>query len=529
MAERLRLTPAWRVALAALLLVWASIGLMYPQTLRAMFSIWSTSDTYAHGFVVPLISLWLVWRIREPLLCMVPGPSVTASGMLLAVAALWFAGDLVAVNAATQLALVLMVILTVPAVMGWHVARRMAFALAFLLFAVPVGDFMLPWLMERTADFTVLALRASGIPVYREGLQFVIPSGTWSVVEACSGIRYLIASVTVGCLFAYLSYSSLRKRLIFVAVAILVPLVANWLRAYMIVMIGHLSGNELATGVDHLIYGWVFFGVVILVMLYVGARWTDAPEPLKPAAVVASDRVATSAGRGARRTAWATLAIVGVLATPLLGHVLLERGVHPGPVVLTAPPAQAPWQLVAQMPAVLQPAFHNPVAADGWGYRGPAQEHVGLHLSYYRQQGYSRKLVSSVNVLVPSGASDWTNVATGRASTVWQGAPMQVTESLLRARAGALTADAERLLVWRLYWVNDRFVASDVQAKLQTAFSRIRGRGDDGAIVLLYTVLPRQTSDDAEAMRTARDHLRAFVGSQGASLEQALRQIGAQP
>ena len=114
--------------------------------------------------------------------------------------------------------------------------------------------------------------------MYREGLQFIIPSGSWSVVEACSGIRYLIASITVGCIFAYLSYRSLRQ-----APGCsfwwpsLVPLVANWVRAYLIVMLGHLSGNELATGVDHLIYGWVFFGVVIMAMLLIGARWAD-PE-----------------------------------------------------------------------------------------------------------------------------------------------------------------------------------------------------------------------------------------------------------
>ena len=70
----------------------------------------------------------------------------------------------------------------------------------------------------------------------------------------------IIASLTVGTLFAYLSYRSLNRRLIFVGVAFAVPVIANWMRAYMIVMIGHLSGNKLAVGVDHLIYGWVFFG-----------------------------------------------------------------------------------------------------------------------------------------------------------------------------------------------------------------------------------------------------------------------------
>jgi exosortase/archaeosortase family protein len=155
------------------------------------------------------------------------------------------------------------------------VTRALMFPLLFLYFAVPIGEFALPTLMEWTADFTVAALRLTGIPVYREGLQFVIPSGNWSVVEGCSGVRYMMASVMVGSLFAYLNYQSMRKRLLFLGVSILVPLIANWLRAYMIVMLGHLSNNRIATGVDHLVYGWVFFGVVITVMFMIGSRWAE--------------------------------------------------------------------------------------------------------------------------------------------------------------------------------------------------------------------------------------------------------------
>ena len=64
---------------------------------------------------------------------------------------------------------------------------------------MPFGEFALPQMMEWTANFTVLALRLSGIPVFREGLQFVIPSGNWSVVEACSGVRYLCLLYTSRC------------------------------------------------------------------------------------------------------------------------------------------------------------------------------------------------------------------------------------------------------------------------------------------------------------------------------------------
>ena len=86
--------------------------------------------------------------------------------------------------------------------MGLEVARTIAFPLAFTLMAVPIGEFLLPNLMNQTADFTVAALRLTGVPVYREGLYFTVPTGRWSVVEACSGLRYLIASLTLGLLFA---------------------------------------------------------------------------------------------------------------------------------------------------------------------------------------------------------------------------------------------------------------------------------------------------------------------------------------
>lgn len=127
--------------------------------------IWARSDTYAHGFVVPIISLWLVWRQRAVLAPVVPRPGRLAWLLMAGATALWLAGDLVAVNAATQLALITLIVLSVPAVLGWRVAKALAFPLAFLFFAVPIGDFLLPRLMEWTADFTVMALRASGIPV----------------------------------------------------------------------------------------------------------------------------------------------------------------------------------------------------------------------------------------------------------------------------------------------------------------------------------------------------------------------------
>ena len=267
---------SWTPVIATSLLLFLWLGYWYLDTFSSIVNLWDTSDTYAHGYAVLPIALWLVWSERKELSKHSPEPSYLLTFLAIPLVFMWLLAELAAVNAVTQPAVGLIVIVTIISLIGLPLAKRLAFPLFFLLFAIPFGEFMMPKLMNWTADFTVLALRVSGIPVYREGLQFVIPSGNWSVVEACSGIRYIIASLMVGTLFAYLNFTSTKRRLLFMLAALLVPIVANWLRAYLIVMLGHLSGNKLAAGVDHLIYGWVFFGLVIGALFALSMRWAEA-------------------------------------------------------------------------------------------------------------------------------------------------------------------------------------------------------------------------------------------------------------
>ena len=187
--NKLMSSPGWLRALMALVGVWTGLLWMHRSTLLAMTAVWDSSETFAHAWVVPPIALWLVWRMREQVLAIQPKPALWPLLLVALTSFLWLMGELVAVNTATQFALVALLVLAVPAVLGWQVARALAFPLGFLFFAVPAGDFLTPYLMTWTADITVAALRLTGIPVYREGLLFVIPTGTWSVVEACSGIR----------------------------------------------------------------------------------------------------------------------------------------------------------------------------------------------------------------------------------------------------------------------------------------------------------------------------------------------------
>jgi exosortase A len=493
---------AWPTTLFLLIATIGWVLFWYWDTARAMVAIWARSDTYAHAFIVPPITLWLIWRKRHELARLNPEPTLWMVLPILATTIFWLMGELTAVNALTQFALVTTLVLAVISTLGIAVSRQIAFPLAFLLLCIPIGDFMLPKLMEWTASFTVLALRASGIPVYQEGLQFVIPSGSWSVVEACSGIRYIIASVTVGTLFAYLNYVTLRRRLIFIAISLIVPVIANWLRAYMIVMIGHLSSNKLAVGVDHLIYGWIFFGVVIMAMFAIGARWSEQ-APAETHSIIVQQPAVSRKGF----SSWRVMAAIALLtAGGPIAYLAIANADKAAPATLgslNTPPGWSP----APAFTAWTPAYENPSASlqatfdDG---NGP----VGVYVAYYRSQDYERKLITSTNALVTSNDRIWSVISRGALKAALPDSPLGVTITEILSKEGGIES---RFTVWQWYWINGRLTTSDIEAKWLTALSRISGRGDDSAVVMLYAPAGRSP-----------ERLSAFAAAAGPQIQQLL-------
>ena len=513
-------TPAstWRNPVALLIIVWAVLGAAYHETAAAMFATWMRSDTYAHAVLVPPIVLWLVWRRRAALLQTHPRPWPLMLLPITAAALLWLVGDLVVANSAAQLAFTAMVVLAVPLVLGRQLTTEILFPLAFSFFAVSLGDSLTPQLMQWTADFTVAALRASGVPVYREGLQFVIPSGSWSVVEACSGIRYLMASFMVGSLFAYLNYQSTYRRVVFMAVSIAMPIVANWVRAYIIVMLGHLSNNEIATGADHLVYGWVFFGIVIMAMFFIGARWSE-PEPVPGASPRSTGPAAATAPIQAMQTpyaaAWPALLIglVIVLAPRAVTLRLNEQATNAA-VALSLPPVLANgW--AASEPALSdwRPKFSGGSAQATQTYSGPAGR-IAVHVIYYRNQDETRKLVTSTNVLVGSDDRQWNPIRQGSAVVNLPGGDLSVRTADLLA---AGNAERAQLKVWQFYWVGGQLTSSDVAAKLYSAWQRLGGQGDESAAIMVVA-LEGPTPD-------VEQRLSAFLRANLGALSQRLQAV----
>jgi len=472
--------------------------LVFHETALSVAEIWQRSETFAHGFLILPISLWLVWRERAVLRQLPLQPCWPALLLLAACGAAWLLADLAEVGIVRQYALAAMLPLTVLAVLGKRIAGALVFPLAFILFAVPVGESLVPPLIDLTANFTVHALRLTGIPVLREGNNFAIPSGNWSVVDACSGLRYLISSITLGCLFAYLSYRTAWRRAAFVLASILVPIAANGVRAYMIVMMGHLSGMTLAVGVDHLIYGWVFFGIVMLLLFWVGSFWredgqaqADAPAAGKPAMPLPL-----------RQLAGAAAAVLAVLA---VWPALAARADRAATV---APPVE----LVLASPTPAGPAFttwqpdYAPASSTLRQFFAGKQP-VGLNVLFYRDAPGSAKLISSTNRFgqprsaFPENSSDLRDES-------FAGRHVAVREAMLGF-------EGRRLLVWQWYWVNGSMTSSNYVGKLLQIRSKLLSGSGDGAAVMVF-------SPYDEDPAVARAAMRAFLDSNLEPLDQAL-------
>ncbi len=405
----LRIASPWRTALPPFLLLVAAILLLYRDTAMTMVGIWWRSETFAHAFLVLPISLWLVWRRRGELAALTPRAEPWVLLPLLAAAVVWLLARLVVADVVSQFAFVAMLVLAVPAVLGIEVAMVILFPLLFLFFGVPFGEFVVPTMMAWTADFVVSALQATGVPVFREGQHFIIPTGSWSVIDECSGVRYLMASFMVGTLFAYLNYRSYRRRAVFMAVALLVPVLANWFRAYLIVMLAYLSGNKIATGIDHIIYGWVFFGFIIFLMFIIGARWSEPDEVRTEAAVGAGAPMTPAQQSALTRSMLLTLvfgAAIALLPHGVAGLLLRAEDAAAAPRVELPAELAGGWTTQGAALVAYTPKWTGPSIEVARAYKGAAGT-VGLDVAYYRGQGEGHKLVSYTNQLVAMRHDEW--------------------------------------------------------------------------------------------------------------------------
>ena len=302
---------AWLTAVLALGAGLAILGIVYSAEIAAAIGVWIASTAFNHCFLVLPMAAYLLYARRDAVLQSTPHPAPLIAAAALPLVLCWFLAERAGIMEARQLLAIGIVQVLVMATLGAPTWRVLAAPALYLFLLVPTGEFLVPWLQHFTVSFIGAGLTLLEVPHFIDGVTIEIPEGRFLVAEACAGLRFLIASVAFGAFYACLMYRSPQRRLLFIALSLVVPVVANGLRALGIVYLGHLLGSAPAAAVDHVLYGWLFFAIVTALLILAGLPFRQSPAPVLPA---------LSAARPARATQ-ASATVVAVVAVALLASL----------------------------------------------------------------------------------------------------------------------------------------------------------------------------------------------------------------
>ncbi len=481
----------WTLAATAFAVAVGVLLVCYWQTVQSLVWAWDHDGTYQHAFLIFPLSLWAAFNLRRQLRAYPPVPSVWGLAAVAGLVFVWYAGRLLDVNLAQHFALVALFPALVLTCWGWRALWVLIFPLSYLVvFAVPWGDALVGPLQDITAHIAVRALELTGTPVLLNGREIITPAGVWMVADACSGVKFFIACMALGCLFAYLMYRRWWKRVLFVLLSAVAPVIANGLRVYFTVLIGETWGLQYATGTDHMIFGWQFFGTVLVLLLLAGWFFRDS-------LVVHKYSVAHGAPfLAARGVVWLAAAVLLIAGPALAARV-------------ASPPAPEALHLSAPTLA----GWSGPhAAADDWRpiFRGAAGQ---VRASYQAAAGSDA--VELFHAVYPG------KPRRGHTLITYGNAPYDVKQSQILSRASRqvgladgrntsagelrLAGAAGSRLVWYWYCVGPRCTGSPALTKLLQAADVLRGHVPRSSVWALSSPV---VSDDVQRTRA---RLRGFA------------------
>lgn len=465
----------WRLHAALLAAAGALILALFARDVGDIAAIWWTSSTFEHCLLIPPILTWLVWHRRDALAAAIP--AAWWPGLLLAGggAALWILGEAGEIALARHLALLAMLQGAVVALTGPAVTRILLFPLAYAIFLVPFGSELVPPLQTATAAMAMGLLALSGPAATLDGVFITTPTGFFEVAEACAGVNFLIAMLAFATLAAHLLFTSWSRRIGFVAFALAASIVANGARAWTTIVVADRVGIEFAAGFDHIVYGWVFFAVVLGGVTAIGWRFA---EPVRSG--YAAPAPAKSASLGPALLALAAL----VVAPSLWAATAAKAGREDLPRAVALPDVRG-WERAPFTGLAWQPRYDGVDHRLIGRYRDAKGVTVDLAIAVFGWQGEGRELIG-----FGQGAVDLDGAWTWAADL--KPPPGGKSERLLGAKGASRVA-------WTFYRLGNTLTGSATRVKLETARARLTG-GSQAAVAIVLSA-----TDEAALGRFRRD------------------------
>lgn len=515
----------------SLLVVTVLLGVVFFDSLRVLFGYWIGSEDYSHGLFVPLVSLFLMWQARERVARVGPSSSwwgavVLSGGLLLHVI-----GVLSSLFVVQHAALWMVIVGLALSLVGYKGVKEIAFPLAYLLTSIPLPVFFYAGLSSRlqlwSSALGVGCLQLVGVTAFREGNVIDLGPVQLQVVEACSGIRYLLPLVSLALLCAYLFKDAMWKRVLLVLSSIPISILVSGFRVGMIGLLVEWQGQGAAEGFYHFFEGWVLFmaslGLLIVEMwslAKIGAmgdrrslldRFTWSVSSLD----LPSPRGASSSMLSVASPALPVPYLCGIaLLVPVaLGSVFMEDRVEAAPAraaFIDFPMRLQGWTgtaMTLEKPYIDALRFDDYVLAE---YRNGGEQPVSLYSAYYRSQR-SGQSAHSPSSCLPGGGWE-----ISRFETVEVPVGKGISRRLPVNRA-LIQKDRQKQIV--LYWFKqrDRLLASEYLVKFYLMWDALTRSRTDGALVRIASMIGPGESEEIVDRRlrhfveTVEPELRRYV------------------
>ena len=487
----------FRVQLLVLATVFVAGMAFYPG-LSELYHRWSTQEEYSHGFLIPLISIWLLWSRREAILANIEEPAWSGIPVILIAIFLGIVGNLSAVFLLSQVGFVLALVGIVLAIGGYSLLRTTIVPIAFLLFAIPLPYFVDAILTLRlqliSSELGVFFIRLFGIPVYLDGN--IIDMGTYKlqVVEACSGLRYLYPLLSLSFLAAYLFHAPLWQRAVIFLSSIPIAIGMNGFRIGLVGFLVNRWGNQMAEGFQHAFEGWVIFlacAMLLTAEMYVFARLSGKRLSDLFYSPKMAERVQSSAAPSVIRLRPIMSALIVLCVGGVITYVGSQRS---EPIQARTPFAEFPnrvgsWQgrtLTLDAVTADYLKFDDYILSD---YAMTDGKPVNLYVAYYASQRGNESPHSPV-VCIPGSGWVITDIKTSTFNGLGQSEPFNRV---------VIQKGTVKQIVY--YWFDERGrkITDEWWAKYYLLLDAMMMNRTDGALVRLTTlVAPSETEADAD-------------------------------
>ncbi|ABB31737.1 EpsI family protein [Geobacter metallireducens RCH3] len=501
-------TPA---SLVAVFLYGTLLTIIFSPAYRVMFRWWERDD-FNHCYFVPFIVLYLVWEKRQELAALPSRVSWWGALPLVLGLALFWLGELGGEYFTLYISSWFIVVGVLWAHLGWQKLRIIGFPVLFLLTMFPPPNFIYNNLSMNlkliSSRMGVTALQLAGMSAFREGNVIDVGFTQLQVVDACSGLRYLLPLVVLGCLVAHFHRGALWQKILLVVSTIPLSIVTNGLRIASVGILYPIWGAQVAEGFFHDFSGWFIFMCtlwMLLAELWLLRKITGRPAGEgESAAGSASHRstgiAATSVSESSVRhlPLQPVLALVLLFATAALSHGVEFREKMPIKRPFTSFPQEVgEWRGARQ---AMEQKFLDELTLSDYvivNYHNPTDREINFYTAYYESQRKGESIHSPATCLPGSG---WVFEESGNTQISLSG-----SRSMTVNRAFMQKGEVRQLTY---YWFpqRGRILTSPWQLKIYAFWDALTRHRTDGALVRIITpVYPNERVDVAE------ERLQAFT------------------